>query len=181
MKVQIIAAILVGIACAVFAAPSVDTSILKVFETKESANIIISFKHANTASIRRSARTLNFTDRTQRIQYLYDNLKKHADETQGNVLGLLSNHQTACSIRVRQIWITNEVSIKNANKGLVEELLKRDEILQIAEEKIIPLSKPTSTVVHPEGYQPKADEAWGIVTIDAPAVWATGNKGQGVV
>ncbi|CAG7709910.1 unnamed protein product [Allacma fusca] len=181
MKAQTIAIFLVGLACAALAAPSVDTSVLKVFQTKETANILISFKGANTAGVRRSTTTLNFTDRTQRIQYLYDNLKRHADETQGNVLGLLSNLQTAESAVVRQLWITNQVYIKNANRQLVEELLKREEISKIEEEKLSPMVKPVSIVEHPLGYKPTAGEQWGILAVDAPTVWASGYKGKGVV
>ncbi|CAG7836752.1 unnamed protein product [Allacma fusca] len=153
-----------------------DSSILTTLQKTNSVNIIVSFKGSNTTRIVNELKTLK-TSRASKAKSAYNVLKNHADTIQANLLGKLSKFKSILPIEVTQLWITNQVIIKYANRSLFEELLTLEEVSRITEEQHFKLSRNISR----SGLVPNAEAQWGVVSIQAPEVWKSGFKGAGVV
>ncbi|CAG7733871.1 unnamed protein product [Allacma fusca] len=162
------------------AAPTIDTSILSSFSTKENVNILISFRENSIYEVRRKISAQAIPNRNQRAIALYTALKQHADITQGNVLRKLRT-SLAENTQVKQLWITNQLVVKNANKKLVENLFQMHEVSAISEETFVKLNTPVigEALEHTDGIN--VDPPWGVGAMQAPEVWATGINGSGVV
>ncbi|CAG7723671.1 unnamed protein product [Allacma fusca] len=176
MKLQL-ALLALGFACAALAAPTIDPNIPKSLSEKDSVTVFVTFKNDQTASIRDKIKHQSFLSRTSRIQSLYNALKSHADETQKDVLAFLNQYQSANSIWVHQLWVTNKIIVKNADSSLIAQLSTMSEIDEIIEEKIFPMNRPIESTET----APREGEQWGVALIDAPSVWEEGNRGNGSV
>jgi subtilisin family serine protease len=173
--------VVLGLACASLSAPNLDSNLLKTLKTQKNADVLISFKNADVNNIRNravaKARSLAGS-RTAIIQSMFDALTAHADATQANVLNLLSKQRTAGQ-KVIPLWITNQIGVKGADMHLISQLSTMEEISEIIEAPRGGLIQPVSFKEVPQS-QVQAGEPWGIVAIEAPAVWAQGFEGEGV-
>jgi subtilisin family serine protease len=173
--------VVLGLACAALSAPNLDSALLRTLRTQKTAEILISFKNADVNNIRNravtKARTLGGS-RTAIIQSMFDALTAHADATQANVLNLL-NKQRTTGQKVSSFWITNQIGVKGADLHLISQLSTMEEISEIIEAPRGGLIEPVSFKEVPES-QVQAGEQWGILAIDAPAVWGQGLEGEGV-
>lgn len=177
-----IALIFVAVAvCQVLAAPSVDNSILKTLETKPTATVIVSLTDNNVARVRNQFLARSFATRAEKLNTHYELLKKNADQAQANILAVLNKAKADKPIEIDQLWITNQIVVRNADRAVVEQLLAMDEVAAVREERIFPLEEPIDQIIHPDGYVPKAGEQWGVLMVKAPEAWANGNEGQGAV
>ncbi|CAG7659135.1 unnamed protein product [Allacma fusca] len=143
---------------------------------------MISFKNADVKNVRTravtQARALGGSLTAVR-QSMFDALTAHADETQASALKVINKHRSSVK-RVIPLWITNQISVKGATLKLVEDLALLGDISEV----IIPpqggLIEPVTFQEVPEG-SVQAGEQWGILAIDAPAAWAQGIDGSGVL
>ena len=180
MKLQLAVLLAFGLASVALAAPRVDTNLYRSLVLKRSANVIVSFHGSRTYELRNKFRTISKTlaSRGQRLNTLYANLKNHADETQANVINFLRAQKS--SVSHSQLWISNQIIIRNADLNTVQKLLAFPEVSYIRESRQIPMIKPVEVINHPEGYVPQEGEQWGVVELAAPDVWAQGNRGENV-
>ncbi|CAG7828848.1 unnamed protein product [Allacma fusca] len=181
MKLTTLILVVAGLGCNILAAPTIDPALIKNLKEKGTQTILISFKASNTAGIRNSLVFPEAATRQQRASVIYNVLKSHADETQGNVLEMLSKHQSSRPFTVRQFWITNQVAVKKADLELVQKLLKIDDISRIEEDRIVPMHTPVEEIFPLKGSVPQEGDQWGVEIINASAVWADGIRGAGVV
>jgi subtilisin family serine protease len=161
----------------VFAERRFDSSILTTLQEKNSANVIVSFKGSDTAKIVNELKTQKLATRANRANAVYQALKGHADATQAKVLQEISKFKSNSATEVTQLWTTNQVIIKKADRRLFEQLLAFEEISHIAEEQFFELPKRNSR----HSFAANSTEQWGVVAIGAPEVWKAGYKGEGVV
>jgi subtilisin family serine protease len=104
---------------------------------------------------------------------LVDMLRAHADATQRNVRAWLDAH----GIAYRSYWITNVIEARLPPSALAA-LGAHSDVLRIESNVKIPLSLPDGSTRGPAS---PASISWGVDKIEAPAVWAVGYNGQGVV
>ncbi len=105
---------------------------------------------------------------------LVESLRAHADATQRDVRAWLDAH----AIPYRSYWITNVIEARLPPSALAE-LGARGDILRIEPNVAIAMPMP-----HVEATRAPATPetiSWGVAKIEAPAVWALGDNGQGVV
>ncbi|CAG7723672.1 unnamed protein product [Allacma fusca] len=176
MRFQI-ALLALGFACAAISAPVVDPTISKTLSEKGSVDIFVTFKNDKTASIRDKIKHQTFLSRTSRIQSLYNALKSHADQTQKDVLAFLNQYKSTNSMWVHQLWVTNQIIVKGADKTLIEQLSLLPEINELIQDQIIPMMRP----IESSQTSPREGEQWGVALIDAPSVWEEGNRGNGTI
>jgi len=105
---------------------------------------------------------------------LVDTLRAHADATQHDVRAWLD----ANGIAYRSYWIANVIEARLPPSALAA-LGARSDVQRIESNVGIPLALPPQTA--PESPATPESVSWGVTKIEAPAVWAAGFNGQGVV
>ena len=117
-------------------------------------------------------------DASARGWYVYRTLVDLADRTQGPIAALLRQRGVA----FRRLWAVNAI-LAEADRALISELSARPEVRVIesnAEQRgiepdAIANVSPTPTIL------PITAVEWGVQSVNAPAVWALGHYGEGIV
>jgi len=118
-------------------------------------------------------------DKTQRGTFVYETLRAHAESTQGDLRKLLAQRGAS----YKPFWVSNMIYVR-ADAALAEELAARSDVKRLAANPAVKLSLPTpEQVAREEAEIVKAITAVepGVSKIQAPAVWALGFNGQGIV
>jgi len=109
-----------------------------------------------------------------RGQAVFDQLNATADATQAPIKALLDARGTDYTA----FYATNAIYVESGNLALANEVARDGAVAQILAPREYALDEPVSretaadTVLAPE---------WGLNNIKAPQVWATGNRGEGIV
>ncbi len=119
----------------------------------------------------RGARTL--PTKTQKSAFVADALSSMAARVQAPLLALLD----ARGVEHRSYWVANMIWVRG-DRNLVEELAGRDDVFHVYANPWVALHGPVDRKPAPEA--PDAIE-WGVAKVRAPAVWALGYTGQGIV
>ncbi|KAL4088170.1 hypothetical protein PRIC1_012597 [Phytophthora ramorum] len=157
------------------------SSLVKVVGTLlyDSRRIIIVMKDDTKAILEASANssTAMWTDaqRTENIQNIVDALKRHAQQSQGPVIQLLS---AITGLDYTCFWISNTIEILDAPLILVQRLLTLSVVEEIIFDIVLNLDPPRPTA---DSTSNTASAGWGATKIKATNVWATSNTGQNVV
>jgi len=109
-------------------------------------------------------------------------LRTFSLESQKSILEYLYKMEKQNKVKnITSIWIVNAVYCE-ATREVIAELNKDRSIFYIDYDlKPIELEKPDFTVVQPDKTSKEREIAWGVSKINAPAVWAMGYTGQGIV
>jgi len=121
----------------------------------------------------------SMTDQDERGWYVYKTLTEHAARTQAGLKEFLK----ANGVSYQSFWAANMVSA-TADRTLVEKLAARPDVARIdsnaptrwIEDPVIEKSGVNTNSVN----VPNVAE-WGVLNVNAPAVWAMGFTGQGIV
>ena len=113
-------------------------------------------------------------DSDARGQAVYDQLNATADRSQASTKALLDERGAA----YQSFFITNAIYVESGNLALANEVAASPEVAQILGERNYVLDKPIAATDNTDSGD--AVE-WGLTNIKAPQVWATGNRGQGIV
>ncbi|KAF0698753.1 Aste57867_10658 [Aphanomyces stellatus] len=81
------------------------------------------------------------------------------------------------SLRLRQIYLTNQLHIRSLTRCMAEQLALRPEVTSIRYGVTLTLDNVIDTVPATTN----SNSSWGITTIAAPDLWAAGFSGQGIV
>lgn len=140
---------------------------------KSSANILVSIK-GDTSKVLSTFENAKFATHGARASAVAHSLKSFAKVAQKDAVALLE----ADKVNHKIFWITNQIYIREATQDIVDKLAALESVKEISEEfevkidPIIPGTKTPPTTLANE---------WGIENVKAPAVWASGNTGEGVV
>ena len=115
------------------------------------------------------AQAKTFSSKTQKGQFVLDELRSTATISQKNVTEFLTSQQ----IPFQSFYLVNAIEIKAAIE-MIEVLANRSDIFHIADNPAVKMEK---VIEEPMQRAPE----WGIVNIQADSVWALGYRGQGVV
>jgi subtilisin family serine protease len=113
-------------------------------------------------------------DRTKKGAFVLDALRKTANGSQAAAVALVKGTRGA---RAQSYFLANELLVHGDAK-LASKLAALPGVRAVRAEKVYPLVKPVPMATVLE-VQPAPE--WGIAKINAPAVWAEGITGQGVV
>ncbi|KAJ6644125.1 Bacillopeptidase F [Pseudolycoriella hygida] len=179
-----IAFVVLGLACAVFATSvaRVEEKIWKNLEESETTNIKISFRKSNTKSAFDRFNSLKLTTREAKLNTYHAILKEHADIVQADVAAMLNKARSyGKNHELFQLWITNELIVRNVDKEVVEILRDHPDVASLEAEWFIQLEDD----LEEEYAAPRSNNTiliqWGVERVGAPDVWATGINGQGAV
>jgi subtilisin family serine protease len=116
-------------------------------------------------------------DQDARGWYVYNTLKAHADRTQGGLKAMLD----AQGIAYQSFWVANEIIADNLDGGLVNLLAARPDVARLDSNHAQRwIEDPVLLNAQDAPDSPLAPE-WGVQNVNAPAVWAMGFTGQGIV
>lgn len=181
MKYQIVF-IVFGLVCLVFAhsIARVEEKIWKNLEENETTNVLVTFKKANTKAAYERFHSMKLITKAARRNLQRAILKEHADIVQADVTDMLNNvASNGKKHQITQLWITNELIVRNVDKVTVEELSQHPDVESLQAEWFILLED----IVEEESVSANntLNLQWGVENVNAEAVWNTGNRGENVV
>ncbi|ETV90846.1 hypothetical protein H310_14442 [Aphanomyces invadans] len=185
VKLAVVAAI-----AATTVTAKIASSVHRLLEVADSVDVVVEFKDGNTRALRSAKLELNsIQERGPRIAHLRSLLVKTMESSQKEALEVLASQPEAFSVRTKQFHISNTLFLYGANRNVLDKLAKLDTVAVIRSPVAahLPVSETDDVVVDLPVVLDNTTEAtvqaieWGVNRIGAPTVWASGNRGQGVV
>jgi len=137
----------------------------------ESASVVVFL--ADQADVRAAN---DMKDQDARGWFVYTTLKEHAERTQAGLRELLD----ARGASYRSYWAAN-LLIATADRRLVELLAARGDVARVDSNRPVRwIEDPVVASLRVGSDSPDVAE-WGVQNVNAPAVWAMGFTGQGMV
>ena len=121
----------------------------------------------------------SITDQDARGWYVYKTLTEHAAQTQVGLQDFLKSE----GVTYQSFWVTNMI-VATADRALVDKLAARADVARV--DSNAPTRWIEDPVVEKVGVAERDSNApdaaeWGVTNVNAPAVWALGFTGQGIV
>lgn len=180
MKYQI-AFVVFGFVCLVFADSTarVEEKIWKNLEENETTNVLVTFKKANTKAAYERFHSMKLITKAARRNLQRAILKEHADIVQADVTDMLNKAASnGKQHEIAQLWITNELIVRNVDKVIVEKLSQHPDVESLRAEWFILLDDIVEENVTANN---TLNLQWGVENVNAEAVWNTGNRGANAV
>ena len=117
--------------------------------------------------------SMRLATKAEKGVFVYERLKRTAERSQGPVLRALST----AGAEYQPYWIANMIWVRG-DEQLIRQLAQRPDVGHIYANPRVPMAEPVERAAAP--LQPDAVE-WGVNRVNAPAVWAAGINGQGIV
>ncbi|KAF0691068.1 hypothetical protein As57867_017578, partial [Aphanomyces stellatus] len=159
----------------------ISVQVHRNLEVAPTTNVVVKF-HCDQPLSTHRRRLQAGASRADTIQSLVESLQEHTSATQKDVLGLLATQPESTDGSSATVtattWIDCAMYINNASDDVVKKIAAFPQVKSIHEPVVVAMSpmKPTDAKAEAAGAN-----QWGIDMIQAPAVWAKGNKGQGIV
>jgi len=166
-------AILLAVAVAAVHSAPISGSLKKSLASKGSVDILVTLKASTSAVLNNLA--VESLLRPDRLNAVAHSLQAHAQVTQKSLLQFLAGVE---GIKVKSLWISNQVFVKNVNAALLAKLASRSDVSEIQENEIIPLEAPIDLK---KVDSIRRENEWGVKMVGAPEVWAAGNNGSGII
>ena len=161
--------IILGLVFALVAAGKMDRKIFEDIRSRGNSEVLVSFKNSRLVQVRTHfIATHKLSDRTTRLNSFYSTLKDHADQTQSKLLTSLGKFSSFQSVETRQLWITNQLIIKNASQETIQMLLDSDEVSKVEADRIIPLLNPVRNKLYGKTCNSTINDGipWGISRVE---------------
>ncbi|CAL8144035.1 unnamed protein product [Orchesella dallaii] len=138
---------------------------------KPSSNLILTLRDP-LDPIYKDIASRTFPNREARLQELTRSLQEATQAWHAPVLTALKPF----NVEAQSFWVTNQISVKNANPLLVRFLRGLAILREIAEEIFLPILP----IFNPSVGTPPNGTEWGVRIIGSEDVWSKGNRGEGV-
>lgn len=149
----------------------IDAEVVDATERGAAAEFIVVLREqADLTGVER------FGDKTERGRHVYETMTAVARQTQAPLRALLD----ARGASYRAYWITNMIWVRGGRE-LAVELASRADVQHLYANPVTQLDRPVQTVVLPPAARDGEAIEWNIAKVNAPAAWAAGYTGQGVV
>jgi serine protease AprX len=115
-------------------------------------------------------------DQDARGWFVYNTLTRHAARTQTDLQALLKSR----GVDYQSFWAANML-VASADRALVEQLVARPDVARVDSNR--PTRWIEDPIVEKFGVVPNSTTAveWGVQNVNAPALWALGFTGTGIV
>jgi subtilisin family serine protease len=184
MKYQI-AVVVLGLACLALANPTarVEEQIWNNLDQSELINVLVKFRRADTKSAWDRFHSLKLTTRDAILVTQHAILKNQADIVQADVAAVLEKTRLAGKKhRLDQLWISNELIVRDVDRETVEMLRDHPDVEAIDAEFFLPLEQTEEGESFDlRDFNNTIQNQWGVINVQAPAAWARGYTGTGVV
>lgn len=178
----IIAFVVFGLACSVLAdsVARVEEKIWDNLQESETTNVLVTFKKANIKAANERIASLRLSTRAAILNTQHAILKDHADSVQADVTSMLNKAiSNGKRHELAQLWITNELIVRNVDLETVEKLRSHPDVESLQAEWFIQLEDVVEeeTVVRSNN---SILLQWGVENVNAPSVWNAGYNGRGI-
>ncbi len=154
------------------AASKIDARVLADTANGASTSVVIYL--ADQANVNAAA---GMKDQDAQGWYVYNSLKTQADRTQGGLKALL----TAQGVSYQSFWVANMIVADGLDAAQVNLLAARSDVARLDSNHAQRwIEDPAILNPQPSSDTPNTVE-WGVQRVNAPAVWAMGFTGQGIV
>ncbi|TMW69678.1 hypothetical protein Poli38472_001834 [Pythium oligandrum] len=157
-------------------AARVDPAVHRTLRQQGTVNLIVTMLKSTKETLS-SVKEASFTSRGALIEDVVSRLQQHAEDTQVEIGALMAKESSGEYTKAESYWISNQVYIQGATAGFLDRLAALPSVGEIREEEIYRIPEVISAPANASN----ATNEWGIEMIQAPAVWATGNTGRGVI
>ncbi|KAF0710620.1 hypothetical protein AaE_012451 [Aphanomyces astaci] len=157
----------------------ISVQVHRNLEVAKQSNVVVKF-HSDEALATHRRRLKGGASRTEIIKSLVDLLKEHTTTSQASVKSLLANQVESTAVEVGTTWIDSSMYINNAPTDIVQKIAALPEVKSIYESVVMELGETKSDDEPANAVVNEAIE-WGVKKIQAPALWAQGIKGDGIV
>lgn len=147
----------------------VDQAVINEIITKGTASYWIEFKNDTDLS------QAYFLDWNERGWFVYDTLKKQADQTQAQVQKYLTNS----NVEYKSFWINNSILVTSSTNSVLSDLLKFTGVEKIESRKSYILYEPEKSAATTDNDLNAIEP--NIAHVKAPEAWALGYDGTGLV
>ncbi|RHZ02906.1 hypothetical protein DYB31_007149 [Aphanomyces astaci] len=169
----------VAFAAATAVTAKISVQVHRNLEVAKQSNVVVKF-HCGEALTTHHRRLKAGASRTETIESLVDSLKEHTTTSQASVKSLMANQLESTAMKATTTWIDCSMYIDNVPDTLVQKIAALPEVKSIDEPVVIALEKPQEGV-KPASLTVDGINQWGVEKIQAPALWAKGIKGDGIV
>jgi len=149
----------------------ISTTLQSRFASGERADILVVFREK--ADISAAAR---IAGKTEKARYVHARLVETAERSQARARRILRERGAF----VNSFYLVNAIAVSRADAALVQTLAQLPEVSVLAPDPSVPLNLPEQRE-GPASVAERGAIEWGIEKINAPAVWAMGYTGQGIV
>ncbi|TMW69616.1 hypothetical protein Poli38472_001772 [Pythium oligandrum] len=154
----------------------VDPAVHRTLRQQGTVNLIVTMKKGTQETIN-AVKEASFTSRGALIEDLVSRLQQHAEDSQVEVGALFAKEAAGEYTKAESYWISNQIFVEGASASFLERLTALPSVGEIREEEVYKIPEVT---VAPANASNTTNE-WGVEMIQAPAVWASGNTGKGVI
>ena len=152
-------------------AEKVDTALLETAVQGEQAEFLVIME--TQADLRQAARR---STKEAKGAAVYTELTAVAERTQAPLIAALES----TNAEFRPYWVSNMIWVRGDGR-LIEQLARRGDVARIEANPWVQLDRLAAAPNAPAAAQEGTGVEWNIALVNAPAVWAAGVNGQGVV
>jgi serine protease AprX len=121
----------------------------------------------------------NMTDQDARGWFVYNTLTQHAARTQAGLRAFLESRGAS----YQSFWAANMI-VTRGDRSLVESLASRSDVARVDSNNAVRwIEDPevANPILGPAAPDAETAVEWGVANVNAPAVWAQGYTGTGIV
>ncbi|MBI4789530.1 MAG: S8 family serine peptidase [Chloroflexi bacterium] len=145
----------------------IDPRVLQDTTSDQIADFLVVLKSQANAR----AAALRAPDHRARAPAVFASLRQAADSAQPAIRAQLD----ALGVEYRAYWIANLIAVRG-NRAAVDALAARGDVAAIESDRAFRVELPK-----PENLRVSTGVAWNVSQVNAPALWASGYTGQGIV
>jgi serine protease AprX len=119
----------------------------------------------------------DFKGKSAKGHYVYQTLLATAERTQANARYIIRQH----GAKANSLFIVNAIAVADCDEVLARQLAKLPEVRSIVLDPWAYMEPPVQTSDNQQIAGDRSATEWGIERIKAPALWAMGYTGQGIV
>ncbi|CAG7834701.1 unnamed protein product [Allacma fusca] len=126
----------------------VTPELKQIIQEKQVADIMVSFDVPSSATLEKiSMKTKAINNRAEKLTMISDALENQSLTSQKGALELLKSEKP---LKSRVLWITNQLSVKEASGALIDKLTALDEVMEIDVDPSIEVFDPVSNSSVPQ-------------------------------
>ncbi|CAK5205220.1 unnamed protein product [Aphanomyces euteiches] len=150
-----------------FASAKIASNVIAQLEANNAANIVIEFSSTKEALDNADIGIESIQSRGGQIAHIQQSLASHALISQRSAKEVLQSQPEQSTTVFKSFFISNTLLVSGVTKDIIAKLAKLPEVTKIRAPFVANSISATNE--------------WGANLIKAPTVWASGNKGEGIV
>ncbi|KAF0692223.1 Aste57867_16675 [Aphanomyces stellatus] len=163
----------------------ISVQVHRNLELDDTTNVVVKF-HCDQALANHHRRLRACATRADTISSVVESLQEYTTAVQNEVLDMLheSRIESTSDVRamaVRTTWIDCAMYIDNITPEILHKVAASPQVESVHEPFVVKLESPRATPPIKSATKAARANQWGVDRIQAPAAWAQGNTGQGIV